>query len=160
MERRHILAWVGGVTAAGGASAMAGSRDTMLVAQADTHVHDHAAMSAAPAAPRKYDGLVVPYQACTRAAQSCIAHCQELLAQGDKSLGECLRTALDTEAVCSTVLKLASFNSKFAASLAKESIAVMQACVNACKEHVNHHAACKACHDACLKAIQAAKLVS
>ena len=85
------------------------------------------------------------------------SHCQQLLAQGDKSLGTCLRTALDTDTVCSTVLKLAGLNSRFTAAMAKQSVAVMQACVEACKEHVAHHAECKACHDACLAAIDAAK---
>ena len=129
----------------------------MLLAQAAAPAHDHAAMMAAASAPSKYGALVAPYQECIRAALTCISHCQQLLAQGDKSLGTCLKTALDTEVVCSSVLKLATLNSPFTPALAKQSVAVMQACVDACKEHVSHHAQCKACHDACLKAIDAAK---
>ena len=159
MDRRHLLAWAGGLVAANGIAATSRDGAAVVVAQASTHVHDHGPKAAAAPAARKYDALVVPYQACTRAAQACISHCQELLAKGDKSLGECLRTALDTEAVCNTVLKLAGFNSRHTASMAKESVAVMQACVDACKEHVKHHESCKACHDACLKAIDAAKRI-
>jgi Cys-rich four helix bundle protein (predicted Tat secretion target) len=117
-------------------------------------------MMATSAVPPKYGALVAPYQECVRASQACISHCQQLLAQGDKSLGTCLRTALDTEVVCGSVLKLANLNSQFTPPLARQSIAVMQACVEACKEHVDHHAECKACRDACLKAIEAAKGVA
>jgi Cys-rich four helix bundle protein (predicted Tat secretion target) len=163
MERRQLLAWMGGLGAAGSAAAAGGTGVTdgpLQLAQAAPPAHDHAAMmaagSAAPA-PRLNDALIPAYQACTRAAETCIAHCQQLLAQGDKSLGACLRTALDADTVCSAVLKLAGLNSRYTAAMAKQSIPVMQACVEACKEHVDHHAECKACHDACLKAIDAAK---
>jgi Cys-rich four helix bundle protein (predicted Tat secretion target) len=104
------------------------------------------------------DALIPAYQTCIQTAEACISHCQQRLAQGDKSLGDCLRTALETDTVCSAVLKMAGLNSRFTAAIAKQSIPVMQACVEACKEHVDHHAQCKACHDACLKAIDAAKL--
>jgi Cys-rich four helix bundle protein (predicted Tat secretion target) len=167
MDRRELLGWVGGLGAAGTASA-AGIKGldpapsnadgtSTLLAQAAAPAHDHAAMMAAPAAPSRFGKLVAPYQECVRASQACMSHCQQLLAQGDKSLGACLKTALDTEVVCSAVLKLANLNSQFTAAMAKQSISVMQACVEACKEHVGHHAECKACHDACLKAIDAAK---
>jgi Cys-rich four helix bundle protein (predicted Tat secretion target) len=160
MERRQLLAWMGGMGVTATAIAAGGPDATdrpVQLAQASPAPHDHAAMMAAAPAPRMNDALIPAYQACTRAAQACISHCQQLLAQGDKSLGTCLRTALDTDTVCSTVLKLAGLNSRFTAAMAKQSVAVMQACVDACKEHVEHHAECKACHDACLKAIEAAK---
>ena len=152
MERRELLAWLGGGLAAAGAAQAADG--------ANPPAHDHAAMmlaNAAPLLPRKYDGALPAYQACTQAAEVCIAHCQQLLARGDASVGTCLRTALDTDVVCGAVLKLAGLNSAFTPALARDSVAVMQACVEACKEHIAHHAECKACHDACLKAIDAAK---
>jgi Cys-rich four helix bundle protein (predicted Tat secretion target) len=165
MDRRELLVWVGGLGVAGAAGAAAikgqgasvADGSSVQLAQAAAPAHDHAAMMAAAAVPSKYGKLVAPYQECVRAAQACMSHCQQLLAQGDKSLGACLKTALDTEVVCSAVLKLANLNSQFTPALAGQSISVMQSCVEACKEHVAHHAECKACHDACLKAIEAAK---
>jgi Cys-rich four helix bundle protein (predicted Tat secretion target) len=151
MQRRNALAWM-----AGSAAAAPG----VLLAQAGAPAaHDHNAMTKAAAArmPRRYDALVAPYQGCVQAARVCIAHCQQQLAQGDKSLAECLRTALDTDVVCNATLQLAGLNSRFTAEQARASIAVMQACVDACKEHAQHHAECKTCHDACLKAIEAAR---
>lgn len=124
--------------------------------------HDHAAMMAAmaqagEAKPRRFDALVKPFQACTAAVAVCTAHCQTLLAQGDKSMGACLRTALDCDVTCGAALKAAGLNSDFTPELARTSVAAMEACVKACKPHVGHHAECKACHDACLVAIEAAK---
>jgi Cys-rich four helix bundle protein (predicted Tat secretion target) len=163
MERRQLLAWMGGWGAAGTAIAGGGPDaigGPLQLAQAAPAPHDHAAMMAGMAAPapRLNDALIPAYQTCIQTAEACISHCQQLLAQGDKSLGDCLRTALDTDTLCSAVLKMAGLNSRFTAAIAKQSIPVMQACVEACKEHVDHHVQCKACHDACLKAIDAAKL--
>ena len=143
MDRRSMLA-----LAAGAAAALP------AMAQTTGHEHHHAP---AAATPRKFDALMAAHQQCVSAAQVCINHCQTLLAQGDKVMAECLRTALDTEAVCATVAKMAGWNSKFAGTYAQQSITVMQACLEACKPHLEHHAECKACHDACVKAIDASR---
>ncbi|MBN8489363.1 MAG: hypothetical protein J0M20_16765 [Burkholderiales bacterium] len=126
-------------------------------AQTEHSHHDHGAM--APKVPMGKPapaGLVNAYQACVAAANACIAHCQVLLAQGDKSLGACLRTALDTELTCSATLRAATLQSPYLGALAKTSVAAMQACIEACKPHVEHHAECKRCHDACVAAVRAA----
>ncbi|MBQ0945240.1 hypothetical protein KAK07_18015 [Ideonella sp. 4Y16] len=135
-----------------GATAAATAR-----AQTDHSHHDHGAP--APAAPKGQPapaGFVSAYQACVAAANACIAHCQVLLAQGDKSLGACLRTALDTELTCGATLRAATLQSAYLGALAKTSVAAMQACIEACKPHAEHHAECKRCHDACVAAVQAA----
>jgi Cys-rich four helix bundle protein (predicted Tat secretion target) len=128
------------------------------VAQAQP-AHDHKAMMAAQASakPRRYDELVEPFQACTKAVSVCISHCQTLLAAGDRSLGRCLRTALDCDVVCNATLRAALINSNYTPSLARTAVAAMETCVKACKPHVEHHAECKACHDGCLAAIDAVK---
>ena len=133
MQRREVLGWIGGMGMTGSAIAQASSTSavrSVQVAQVTPEApqHDHATFVAAT---RRFDALVGPYQECTHAAEVCISHCQQLLAQGDTGLGECLRTALDTEVVCNAVLKLAGLNSNFTATLAKQSVAVMQACVEA-----------------------------
>ena len=118
--------------------------------------HDHGA-PIPPAAPRRFDAVIEPFQACTAAVSACIAHCQVLLARGDRSLGRCLRTALDCDVTCGAALKAASLNSVYTAALLRTAVASMEACVKACKPHVEHHAECKACHDGCLAAIEAAR---
>lgn len=123
-----------------------------------TPVHDHAAMASnSKVEPRRYDSLIPSFQSCTAAVSACIAHCQTLLAEGDKSLGLCLRTALDCDVTCGAVLKAAELNSSFTPGLARTAVAAMDACAMACEPHVDHHAECKACRDACLSAIDAAR---
>jgi len=125
--------------------------------------HDHAAMSTggdAPKPPHRYDSVIAPLQACTAAAEACIAHCQILLSTGDKSMGKCLGTALDCDVVCSATLKAAALNSDFTPALAKTSVEAMNACVEACKPHIGHHIPCKNCYDACNTAIAALKTIA
>lgn len=134
---------------------------TAARAQTDHSHHDHGAM--APAAPKGTAapaGFISAYQECVAAANACIAHCQVLLAQGDKSLGACLRTALDSELTCSATLRAATLQSPYLGALAKTSVAAMQACIEACKPHVAHHAECKRCHDACVAAVKAANALT
>lgn len=131
----------------------------------DAHQHhDHGSATSKPpakaatkATPKGLDELLAVYQTCLKNTRRCISHCQKLLASGDKSVGMCLRTALDVEVSCDAVLRLAGTESSFTGAYAKTSLAVMQACVDACKEHVDHHAECKACHDSCLAAMAAAR---
>jgi Cys-rich four helix bundle protein (predicted Tat secretion target) len=128
------------------------------------HVHPTPASSLAPAPthegcmmPTRFTALVAPFQACTAATSACIAHCQVMLAQGDKDMAACLRTALDCDVTCSAVLKAATLNSGFTPDLARTAILAMEACVKACEPHVAHHAECRDCHDACQAAIAAAR---
>lgn len=107
--------------------------------------------------PRRFDAVVAPFQACTVAMGNCIAHCQMMLADGDTSMADCLRTALDADVVCNATLRAATLNSTLTPALAGVSVTAMEACVAACKPHVAHHAECKACHDACVTAIAAAR---
>lgn len=135
-----------------------------LAGAAGEHAHgshgSHGGDGGREAAPSgRYRGLVKPYQACTGAISACIAHCQVLLAQGDKSVGDCLRTALDCDVTCGATLKAAGLNSDYTPALARTAVQSMQACVEACKPHLEHHAECKACHDACLAAIRASRRI-
>ena len=121
----------------------------------------HAGMdhSAHQAASGRYAALATTYGDCAAAAEDCISHCQTVLATGDKSLADCLKTALACDTTCIAVARLARLDSEFTADFAKASIAVMEACAAACKPHVEHHAICKACYEACGKTISAARAI-
>ena len=151
MQRRSFISSISGLATLGLGSLAVGR----AAAQGHTE-HDHQAMMASQAAakPRRYDGLVQPLQNCSQAVAICISHCQTLLAAGDRSLGRCLRTALDCDVVCNATLRAALINSNYTPSLARTSVRAMEACVKACKPHVEHHAECKDCHDACVAAIE------
>ena len=155
-SRRQLI----GLGLAGLAASLPG-----LAAATDGQAHaghgghgSHGGDSGRDAAPAgRYRGLIKSYQACTSAISACIAHCQVLLAQGDKSVGDCLRTALDCDVTCGATLKAAGLNSAYTPALARTAVQSMPAGVEASKPHHEHHPECKACHDACLAAIRASK---
>lgn len=119
--------------------------------------HQHQGGSATAGATES--ALAKAFDACAAAATACIAHCQKSLATGDKMMAECLKTALDCDALCEAVAKLARYESAQAPAIAKASIPAMKACADACKPHVEHHAVCKTCFDACNEAVSAANAV-
>ena len=145
MNRRETLRWVGVAAAMlGGAGARAASSPAGNVPPAGS---DHGA-------------IIAPLQQCTAAVTACIAHCQRELAAGNRSMGECLRAALDCDVTCTALLRAAGLQSAFAPALARVAIDAMTTCVAACEPHVGHHAACKECHDACVAAITAARAIA
>lgn len=164
MNRRQFARSAIGLASLG--SLIAVADEPRMVAKADKAkaAVDHSAHagmdhSAHQAASGRYAALAATFSDCAAAAEDCIAHCQSVLATGDKSLGECLKTALACDTSCVAVARLARLDSEFTASFAKASIAVMEACAAACKPHIEHHAICKACFDACGKTISAAKAI-
>jgi len=164
MNRREFARGAIGLATFG--SLVASADEPRMVAKADKakSAVDHSAHagmdhSTHQAASGRYAALAATFSDCAAAAEDCIAHCQSVLATGDKSLGECLKTALACDTSCVAVARLARLDSEFTAGFAKASIAVMEACAAACKPHVEHHAICKACFDACGKTISAAKAI-
>lgn len=126
--------------------------DAPFVDPAHAH-HGHAAAGDEP----RYAALASAYGDCAAASQACISHCQSVLATGDKSLGDCLKAVLDTDAIATAVARLARYDSAWAPVIAKQSISVLDACIEACRPHVAHHAVCRACSDACKNAIAKAR---
>lgn len=99
--------------------------------------------------PQKNKNLIETASACRQAGEMCVSHCAELLASGDKSVGECNKTALAMIETCSAVIRLASLDNKNTRELARVCAKVCRDCMEACEPHVKHHADCKACYDAC-----------
>ena len=145
MNRRTFL------TSSAGFAVGASTLASTAIAAEPAHQH-HAGGS-----DGRYSSLATVFAACAATSLDCVAHCQTVLATGDKSMAECLKTSLDCDAICEAVAKLSRFNSDFAPTLAKQSIPVMSACADACKPHIEHHAVCKTCYDACNATIAAAK---
>lgn len=110
-----------------------------------------------PSAAVRHAALATAFSACAAAAQVCIGHCQMRLATGDGRLADCLRTALDCDAIASAVARLARNDSAWAPVVAKQSISLLDACVEACRPHRAMHPACQACFEACGKAIAATR---
>ncbi|MEQ1666432.1 MAG: Csp1 family four helix bundle copper storage protein [Bdellovibrionales bacterium] len=93
---------------------------------------------------------------CLQTGNLCVAHCMNELALGNKEMGDCNKTVHDMLATCEAMLKLTSYKSDLAKSLAKICAQSCDTCAEACKKHQAHwshgmHLVCKECYDACLE---------
>jgi Cys-rich four helix bundle protein (predicted Tat secretion target) len=143
MERRDFV--VGMATAT--AVAMAGS----AVAQ------DHSQQSHGAAAANQ--GLVNTSNACISAGENCQTLCQEVLAQGDKSMAACAASVRQMLALCSALLTLAAQNAPALPKLAAVCADGCKACQAECEKH-KEHPQCKACADACVACYNECKKVA
>ncbi len=108
----------------------------------------------ASAAP---SGLARAAAECVRVGEECLQHCLVLLAEGDKSLGNCAKSVQQMLAVCRAAGPLTYAESKHLRTFAKLCADVCSDCETACREHESHHAVCKACGDACAKTVAEAR---
>jgi Cys-rich four helix bundle protein (predicted Tat secretion target) len=156
MDRRNLMK----AAALGGLASVAVSG----LASADNHGKKVAQPSGgsgkAQPAPESYKKLALAAADCVIKSQECIAHCQELLAKGDTSLSECLRTTLELVPLGEASKTLASYGSGLTPKMAKVFQEACETCAAACKKHAHHHAECKACYESCLKCIEACKAVT
>lgn len=165
MNRREFARSAIGLASLGSLVALADDpRNVARAEKAKPAGVDHAAHagmdhSAHQAGSGRHAALATSFSDCAAAAEDCISHCQRVLATGDKSLADCLKTALACDTACIAVARLARLDSEFAPAFATASIAAMEACAAACKPHVEHHAICKACYEACGNAISAARAI-
>lgn len=184
MNRRQFMNTMAGAAALGAASSLAQADDPRNVARsenapavskaksakptaaADPHAghaghQGHAAVdhSAHQPGSGRYAALASSFGVCAGLAAECVGHCQTILATGDKSLAECLKSSLACDTTCTAVARLARLESQFAPSLAQQTIPVMEACMESCRPHVETHPICKACFDACNNAIGTARTI-
>lgn len=156
MNRRQFTRTVASLTAIGaglgnGCRAEAATADAEPV---DAPFVDPALAQQAPASTDERDlALAIAFEHCAAAAQTCVRHCRQSLAGGNARLADCLRAAQDCDAIATAVARLARNGSAWAAVVAKQSIAMLDACVEACRPLREQHPACKACFEACGKAI-------
>lgn len=143
MNRRE---WLAGATTLG----MAGVLGLERAAFAEGKKEKGAAHVHGGATENPFAKAIDAAAECAKRGEICIAHCQTLLAQGDKSLAACLKTALEMVAGCKAFLTLASHQSKSAKKMAALCAELCHECEKACKEHEAHHKACKDCLDSCV----------
>ena len=79
------------------------------------------------------------------------------LSKGDTMMAECAAAVNDMLAVCRGMGTLANSGSKHLKAAAQLCHDICTDCAAACEPHVGHHDTCKACHEACLKSIEASK---
>jgi Cys-rich four helix bundle protein (predicted Tat secretion target) len=97
----------------------------------------------------KYAALVSTSAECASAADVCVAHCEDLISQGDKTLARCLKTAAQVAIVCDSLRSLAARNADLTPQMATVAFNGCKDCEAECRKHEKTHAVCKACGDAC-----------
>lgn len=132
MNRRELLNGLG-------IAALAATVAPLTQAADDVH-HHHGAAHAA---------LIAAALRCMDLGESCVAHCNTVLATGDGSLAYCQTTAMDTVAICAALHRLAQTNSPHLAKVAAAARDICLTCEEECRKHAAKHDACKACGEAC-----------
>lgn len=94
---------------------------------------------------------------CVEKGDACLQHCIASLSKGDTMMAECAAAVNDMLAVCRGMGTLALSGSKHLPAAAKLCHDICTDCAAACEPHVGHHDTCKACHEACLRSIEASK---
>ena len=100
---------------------------------------------------------------CHRNARSTyhnLQHCLVLLGKGNTSLNECAQAVNQMLAVCEMIGPLAAAESKYLKSVARLCADVCSDCEEACRPHMEHHAPCKACAEACTATVAEAKKIA
>ena len=102
----------------------------------------------------QYVAVIASTAKCIQAGESCVAHCEAELAQGNTEMAACNFKVHDMLATCQMMLKLASYGSPAAKQAAVACVAACKECKDACFAHSAHwahgmHLECKACYEAC-----------
>ena len=131
MDRREMLRALGAVGAVTAPAAMA---------QQAAHVHPMA----------DHQALIAVSSTCVVKGEACMAHCQQMLAAGDKSmLPECPRTGIEVVTLCGALRTLAAQDAPTLPKLAAVAMDACARCEAHCRKSATTHAHCKECADAC-----------
>lgn len=109
------------------------------------HAEHHATHGAAP----KHQALIDSALKCVGRGEVCVDHCLALMATGDTSLKDCMRSVQIMMPMCSALMRAAAFDTPRLKEIAKVCLDICADCEKECKKHAEHHAACKACMESC-----------
>jgi len=144
MTRREMLMGAGAVLAAAG---------TPNVFAMDAN-HDHSMHTS------KHKSLIEATLHCIRDGDACLDHCLGFFRQGDTAMADCATSVTHMLAMCSSMQKMASYNSKYAAELASVCLKVCKDCEKECNKHAKKHAVCAACARSCKECIKECKRIA
>lgn len=112
---------------------------------AHMHEHDH---NHGPAA-NPYAALAAATTHCIASGEACIAHCLDLLGQGDKDMAACARSVQQMLATCTALRQLAAAKSPYVPRLAKVVADICLDCEKECRKHEKQHQECHDCAESC-----------
>ena len=131
MQRREVLVGLGATAAA--------AVVTSAFAQDHSH-HQGTAINQA---------VINSASECVSTGEVCLNLCNDVLAQGDKSMADCAKSVSQLVVVCGALRSLAAQNAPALPKMARVAMDVCQDCEAQCRKHEKMHAECKACADAC-----------
>jgi Cys-rich four helix bundle protein (predicted Tat secretion target) len=144
MKRREAMVGTG-------AFALAAISSASLAQKSDA-AHDHAHMHGGT-----NSALIAAAADCVIKGQACLAHCLELLADGDKAMAACAKSVNQMLAVCAALQNLAAQQSALLPAMAKVALQACQQCEKECRIHEKKHAECKACMESCAQCAKQCK---
>lgn len=109
--------------------------------------------------PSKHQALIDSALKCVGRGEVCVDHCLTLMATGDTSLKDCLRSVQIMMPMCSALMRAAAFDTPRLKEIAKVCLDICADCEKECKKHAEHHTACKACMESCADCIAECKKV-
>lgn len=142
MNRRDVISTL----AAAGATGVFATQ-----AFADGHKHKGHKGHKSHKKNKKLSRVIDDTAECIETGEVCIAHCIELIGNGDTEMADCLKSATAMVATCKTMLTLASADSRLVKDMAKVCAEACADCAKACKKHAKHHDVCEECMEACLE---------
>ena len=102
-----------------------------------------AAVAISQAMPRGSDqAFINAAYDCVKSGDVCLAHCLDLMATCDKSLGDCAQSVNELRVTCGALGSLAAQSAPSVAKLASVASDVCKNCEAACRKHGNEHAPC------------------
>lgn len=137
MDRREMLL---GTLAAAVTTAAA---STASAADANPHQHHHQHGGA------KHQKLIDSAAHCVATGEICLAHCHDLLGEGDKAMAACARSVSQLIAICAALRSVAAQNGTQLVKMAKVALDICKECEDECRKHEKKHSQCKDCADAC-----------
>jgi Cys-rich four helix bundle protein (predicted Tat secretion target) len=152
-SRRGLLALMG----AAGAASLTGLASRSEAQEHGEHQgHDMGStdMSKAP-----HQAVIAAALLCIQRGEACIPHCIDLMAKGDASLKDCLRSVSAMMPMCGALVRFAALDAPRLKELAKLCGEVCEDCEKECKKHAEHHAVCRMCAESCAACVKECKKI-
>jgi len=135
MDRRELMQWM---TATGLATAsMAG-----VAASTQATPREPAAMGT------RYGALATTAARCVTYGEACLAHCIEMLMNGNTEMKNCVPSTQDMISACTALQQLAVRNSPRVVEMARLCGRICRDCEAECRKHEQHQV-CRDCRDSC-----------
>lgn len=123
------------------------------------HDHGHHKHGAGirPALSKSLKALQESADHCLDVGKTCVAHCNVLLAGGDKEMASCQMAVMNMLSVTQAVSDISHYNSfkkSTFSQLVKACMELCKDCETECKRHADMHSECKECMEACQRCIK------